>query len=54
MWTVEYKSHHTGQAWARLGNYGSEQSALNNASRASGKYLMVRVTNPSGAVVWSG
>lgn len=53
MYKVKYKSHNASQSWATLGSYGSEQSALNNASRVSSKYLMVQVINPDGSVIWS-
>jgi hypothetical protein len=54
MWKVQYKSHNAGQAWSTLGSYGSESSALGNATRISGKYFMVRVIDPNGNTVWSG
>lgn len=53
MYKVKYKSHNTSQAWASNGSYANEQTALNNASRISGKYLMVQVINPQGHVIWS-
>lgn len=53
MWKVQYKSQNAYQAWSTMGNYGSEQSALNKASGMVGKYFMVRVVSPSGQVVWS-
>ena len=54
MYKVRYKSHNANQAWASHGSYGSEQSALNNASRISGKYFMVQVLDAGGRVIWSG
>jgi hypothetical protein len=54
MYKVRYKSHNGYQAWAGLGSYGSEQSALGNASRAIGRYFMVQVLDPKGNVIWSG
>jgi hypothetical protein len=53
MWKVQYKSHNASQTWATHGSYGSEQSALGNASRISERYFMVRVVDPNGRVVWS-
>jgi hypothetical protein len=50
---VKFKSHSANQAWSTLGYYGSEQSALANASRVADKYFMVIVVDPSGATVWS-
>ena len=53
MYKVKYKSQNAFQSWAGHGSYGSEQSALNNAARIAGKYLMVQVINPYGHVIWS-
>lgn len=53
MWRVQYKSHNASQAWATMGNYGTEGNALSNASRVVGKYFMVRVIDPNGNTVWS-
>jgi len=53
MYKVKYKSHNASQAWSSQGSYGNEQSALNNASRISGKYHMVQVINSYGHVIWS-
>jgi hypothetical protein len=54
MYRVRYKSHNALQAWAVLGSYGNEQSALSNAARVSGQYLMVQVLDPNGNVIWVG
>ncbi len=54
MYRVRYKSHNAMQAWAVLGSYGNEQSALSNALRVSGQYLMVQVIDPNGNVIWTG
>jgi hypothetical protein len=49
---VESKnSAHT--AWTRIGNYGSENSALSNASRISSRYKFVRVIDNRGNILYS-
>ncbi len=53
MYKVRYKSQNANQAWASHGSYGSEQSALNNASRIAGKYFMVQALDRNGSVIWS-
>lgn len=53
MFTVQYKKSGN-LSWTTLGSYGSEQSALSNAERVSGKYAFVRVLDPDRNVTWSG
>jgi hypothetical protein len=53
MYTVLYKPTSAQQAWHTFGSYGSEQTALSNAERASRKYFMVRVLDPDKSVIWS-
>jgi hypothetical protein len=53
MYTVQYKATSAQQAWQTVGSYGSEQTALSNAERASHKYFMVRVLDPDKSVIWS-
>ncbi len=54
MYKVEFKSHNAGQAWMGHGTYGSESSALQNASRIALQKFMVRVVDPQGNVIFSG
>jgi len=53
MYKVRYKSKNATQAWATLGSYGSESSALNNASRVAARYFMVQVIDSNDMVIWS-
>lgn len=52
MYRVQYKSQNAFQSWVSYGSYGSEASALNVAVRIASRYLMVRVLDRSGMVVY--
>lgn len=53
MWTVEYKPDNDSQPWTTMDSYDNKASAILNASRVSGDYYMVKVTDPDGSVIWS-
>lgn len=53
MWTVEYKPDNDSQPWMTLDSYDNKASAILHASRVSGDYYMVKVTDPDGSVIWS-
>ena len=53
MWIVQYKPNNDSQSWSTLDSYDNKASALIRASWATVEYLMVKVTDPDGSVVWS-
>ena len=52
MWIVEYKPDNDSQPWTALDSYDDKASAILHASRVSGDYYMVKVTDPDGSVIW--
>lgn len=54
MWRVEYKQANAYSSWTRLGNYGSESSAMGVAAKVAHKYFATRVVDPNGSIVWTG
>jgi hypothetical protein len=52
MWKVEYKHANASSAWTSHGGYGSESTAIREASRISPKNFATRVIDPKGNVVW--
>lgn len=53
MWAVKYKPNDESQPWSTLDNYYSSVSAIDRATRVSGEYFLVMVTDPDGNVIWS-
>ena len=55
MYKAQFKKNSPYESWTTIGHYGTEQAAMSSALSYKNKgYLMVRVTDKSGAVVYSG
>ena len=55
MFKAQFKRHSPYESWTTIGNYGSEEAAIGAALQYKNKgMLMVRVTDKSGAVVYTG
>jgi len=52
MWIVHYKPNNDSQEWSILESHDNKASALVHASRVSGDYFMVKVTDPDGGLIW--
>ena len=53
MWTVHFKPNNDSQPWSTVDSYNNRISSILRASWVSGKYFMVKVTDPDGSVIWS-
>ena len=53
MWTVHFKHNNDSQPWSTLDSYYSSVSAIVRATGVSGKYFMVKVTDPDGSLIWA-
>jgi len=55
MYKAQFKRSSPYESWTTIGHYGNEQSAMAAALQYKNKgMLMVRVTDKSGAVVYTG
>ncbi len=55
MYKAQFKKHSPFESWTTIGHYGNEQSAVAAAlSKKKQGALLVRVTDKTGAVVYSG
>jgi len=55
MYKAQFKRHSPYESWTTIGHYGTEQAAMSSALSYKNKgMLMVRVTDKSGAVVYTG
>lgn len=53
MWTVYFKANNDSQSWTILDSYYSSVAAITRATGVSGKYIMVKVTDSDGSVIWT-